>query len=309
MDLLLNLLYHNGIQHINIRGNHKKKYNIRSVCFKKRRNGFDIVINKTSHNPFGDSHIEVFKRLTHHKGLKHKKSPETKKHRSRRRGLFARGTRHINKLRKRMSHKRKKKKKDGKRNTRKKVLQKGGINASELIKLVCMFCLYFIVTYTTPIVSDSEQMSVLEYENKFDVVKFEKKISHMNVKPSENVPVFGKCGQDGICTTKEGIEGPPVFASVSLTSEKNSNLNKLFEAARNLPILTNHGRGYTQIMRIKMNDDNRLVVQERAKPKEELVGFPKSKTLNTLLEGVIEDKINAFKQVNMLDDSQKEFCV
>lgn len=309
MDLLLNLLYHNDIQHINIRGNSKKHYNIRSLHFRKRHNGFDIVINKTPHNPFGDNHIEVFKRLTHHKGLKYKKSPQTKKHRfSRGRRLLAKGTRYINKIRKKKSNKRKKKKKGGKRNTRKKVLQKGGINAAELIKLICMFCLYFIVTYTTPIVSDSEQMTVLEYENKFDLVKFEKKISHMDVKPSKNVPVFGKCGQDGVCTTKEGVEGPPVFASVSLTSEKDSNLNKFFEAARNLPLLTDHGRGYHQYMRIKTGDGKKLTVEESAKPKDELVGFPKSKTLHNLLEGVVKDKINAFKQVKMLDDSSKEYC-
>ena len=151
-------------------------------------------------------------------------------------------------------------------------------------------------------------MSVLEYENKFDLVKFEKKISHMDVKPSENVPVFGKCGEDGICTTTEGVEGPPVFASVSLTSEKDSNLNKFFEAARNLPLLTDHGRGYHQYMRIKTSDGKKLTVEESAKPKDELVGFPKSKTLHNLLEGVVKDKINAFKQVNMLDDSSKEYC-
>lgn len=308
MDLLLNLLYHNGIQHINIRGNHIKKYKIRSLHFKERHNGFDIVINKTSHNPFGDTHIEVFKKLTHHKGLKYKKTPQTKKHRSRIRKLLARGTRHINKLHKRRSHKRKKKKKQGKRNTRKMVLQKGGINANELIKLICMFCLYFIVTYTTPIISDSEQMSILEYENKFDLVKFEKKISHMNIKSSEKIPVFSKCGEDGICTTKEGLEGPPVFASVSLTKNKDSNLNKFFKAARNLPLLTDHRRGFHQYMRIKNSHGKKLTVEESAKPKDELVRFPKSKTLHNLLEGVVKDKIHAFKQVNMLDDSSKEFC-
>ncbi len=303
MNNISSILYQSGIRHINIYSDSDKINNITSINYSFNKNILRIIINE------GDCYIELFGDPSKYKKIKLQGGSRKKKSKYK--------NKYKKKSRKNTNKKTKSKKKHKKlyKKTRKNIILKGGNNMlKNLIVLISLYCFYFTITYTNPIISDSIQMTQNEYLNNFDTVNLENSIDkNLTINESDNIPIFGKCDDNGECTTENrNLSGKTIFASIDLIGKKrDSNLGQFFEIAHELPILSDHFRGFHQVLEFSDNN-NKLTLKASGKPQGEDISFPKKENVpkfHKLFENVIKDHINAFKKQNMTDSSVKNYCV